>query len=187
LLAGALLRYRFSDKFELGLEVNYSEVSFTYTEEFLEYQSLAYSEKQRRLVAPLNAYYSPWNISGFIPYFKIGGGVAFNFSTEGQPIVSNTDINNPGEDAGATLDRSAYRIQLDPVVSAGIGVKYKLPSSYLFLDIGTMAGIRNQFVPGDYGSFESRYRYTGNDFRLNTLRFSAGYIFIIYKPEKIQE
>jgi len=187
LVAGGILRYRFSDKFELGLEINYSEASYTYTERFLGYQNIIYNKKQRRLVAPLNAYYSPWSFGGFIPYLKLGAGVAYTFSTDGQPTTDNIDDNNTGEDPGATVDRIDYTIKLDPIISAGIGMKYKLPSSYVFLDIGTMAGIRNQFVPGKYSSLESNYKFTGNELRLNTLRFSVGYIFIIYKPEKIQE
>ncbi len=184
---GGIIRYRINEEFEAGLELDYSEVSFSCSEKFLSYALVSYREKQRRLESALNVYYSPWNFSGFIPYFKVGAGLAFNLSTEGVSGFNNYDINNPFERASPDISRTDYREQADILAVAGIGCKYKLPSGYLFVDIDTRLGTVNQSIPGLPSDQELYYFFTDDSFRLNTMRFSLGYIFIIYKPERLPE
>lgn len=187
LTVGASVKFKLNERLELGMELNYSETSFIYTEEFLSYAKVEYSEKQRRLEAPVNVYYSFLSRGNFVPYVKGGLGVALNLSTVGQSTFTNLDGNNLFERAGGNENRVAYRKQLDMLVTAGFGCKYKLPSGFAFVDVGTSLGIRNQTVPGVSSDLEHYYFYTDDKFRLNTMRFSAGYIFILYKPERIQE
>lgn len=184
---GAMVRYRFNERIEAGLELDYSELSFSYREDFLSYGVVNYSEKQRRLEGVAYLYYQPWQFGGFVPYFKAGAGIAYKLSATGSVVFNNSDVNNPFERAGPETSRNESRIAADILGAAGFGCKYKLPSGYAFIDIDTRFGTMNQYLPGIPGDNELYYFFKDDRFRLNLSRISVGYIYIFYKPERIEE
>lgn len=184
---GGLVKYKINDFLEAGIELDYSETSFNNSEEFLSYGIVSYNEKQRRLESTVNVYYEPRDFNGFIPYFKAGAGVAYNISTTASSTFYNSDVNNPFERAGPEVNRVDSRNRSDILIAAGMGCKYKLPSGYVFFDLDTRAGLMNQSIPGVPADQELYYFFTDDRFRLNVMRASLGYIFIIYKPERIPE
>lgn len=184
---GGLVKYKISNLLEAGIDLDYSEASFTNREEFLSYAIVSYSEKQRRLESSLNIYYEPRDFNGFIPYLKGGAGMAYNIATTASSTLYNSDVNNPFERAGPEVARLDSRNRVDIFLVAGLGCKYKLPSGYVFFDMDTRAGLMNQSIPGMPADQELYYYFTDDRFRLNVMRVSLGYIFIIYKPERIPE
>ncbi len=184
---GGLVKYKINDFLEAGIELDYSEASFNISEEFLSYGIVSYKEKQRRLESTVNIYYEPWYFNGLIPYFKAGAGMAYNISTTASSTLYNSDVNNPFERAGPEVNRVDARNRADILIAAGLGCKYKLPSGYVFFDLDTRAGMMNQSIPGVPTDQELYYFFTDDMFRLNVIRASLGYIFIIYKPERIPE
>ncbi|HUS85954.1 MAG TPA: outer membrane beta-barrel protein [Bacteroidales bacterium] len=187
ILLGGNIRYPFNEKIEVGIEINYTETAFRYSEEFLYYGLVQYFEKQRRVETPVNVYYSPWHLGGFIPFFKGGFGAAIILSTDARSIFSNIDLNNPFENSGVNENRDDHRIRTDYMLTAGFGCKYKLPSSYIFVDVSTKLGLQNQAIPGIPTNQELYYLYTDDKFHLNSLNISMGYIYIFYKPQKITQ
>lgn len=185
--AGADIRYKLNDRLEIGLEIDYSEVSFKKTEDFLDFGMVEYYEKQRRFESPVSLYYNPKQYGSFIPYIKGGAGIAFNLYTDSRSAFINKDINNPVPRTGENVNRIDLRNRLDFMVAAGIGCKYKRTKGYAFIDISTQMGIKNQIIAGIPENMEWYYFYTDDMFRLNTLRLSMGYVFIIYKPERMEE
>lgn len=184
---GGLVKYKINDFLEAGVEMDYSEVSFNISENFLSYGIVSYNEKQRRLESTVNIYYEPWDFNGLIPYFKAGAGMAYNIATRASSTFYNSDVNNPFERAGPEVSRMDSRNRADILIAAGLGCKYKLPSGYVFFDVDTRAGMMNQSIPGIPTDQELYYFFTDDRFRLNVMRASLGYIFIIYKPERIRE
>ena len=185
--AGGDIRFKLNDQLEIGLEIDYSEVSFKITEDFLDFGVVEYYEKQRRLEIPLSLYYSPKQYGSFIPYVRGGAGVALNLNSDSRSAFINKDGNNPIPRTGENENRIDLRNKLDFMIAAGIGCKYKRTKGYAFIDISTRMGIRNQIIAGIPENMEWYYFYTDNMFRLNTLKLNLGYVFIIYKPERMEE
>ena len=185
--AGADIRFKLSDLLEIGLEIDYSEVSFKITETFLDFVEVEYYEKQRRIETPVSLYYSPKQYGSFIPYAKVGAGIALNLYSDSRSAFINKDINNPVPRTGENVDRIELRNPIDYIITAGIGCKYKRTKGYAFIDISTRIGLTNQIIAGTPENMEWYYFYTDDMFRLNTIKLSMGYVFIIYKPERMEE
>ncbi|MEZ5012480.1 MAG: hypothetical protein R2744_13295 [Bacteroidales bacterium] len=186
---GIEARFRVNELLEIGAGADYSQVGFSYTETYsLDFFTTITPEKQQRLELPVQLYINPLQYGIFFPYAKVGAGMSLNFNT-GKPVVftENIDVNNAVPHTGEPEKRNAAREFADPFVTAGVGCKVKLPRSYMFLDISGRFGTTNQTITEIPSNLEYYYYYTDDIFRTNTLRFSLGYIYIFYKPEKLQE
>ena len=179
-------RFKINNKIEVGGSVDYSQLGFKYTETILDFTQVNYSEKQQRLEIPLELFYSPKQFGLFHPYVKAGAGLALNFRTMAVVNTQNIDINNAVPHTGEPENRNPARNFADPLVVAGLGCKFKLPMSYLFIDISTHLGVRNQTILEEPSNLPYHYFYTDDFFRINSLKFSMGFIYIIYKPEKLE-
>lgn len=185
--AGIEAIIRLSDKFELGAGVDYTELSFSYSELYLNFALNSYTEKQRHIEIPLQLYYIPRTFGIVFPYVKGGLGMALNMSTTSEVAQVNLDANNPIPHPASQVNRTDGRQSLDQFISAGLGCRIKLPRSYAFADISTRIGTRVQSKAGIPSDLEYFYGYTDDLFSLSSIRFSVGYIFIIYKPSKREE
>jgi len=184
---GLDIRFKLGEKFELGIEADYSEISYRYNEDYLNFGLVDYFEKQQKIEASFMGYCVPKVFGRFSPYLKLGSGVGYNLATNANPLFEPIDVNNPAKRTGAAANRLSARIPLDAFIHPGAGVKFKLPSSYIFVDISSHISLRFQSFAANPDNEEYYYLYTDDRFVLNTLRFSAGYIFIFYKPEKLEE
>lgn len=185
--AGLEAKFRLGKYFELGAGIDYSQVTFSYKEAFLDFSEAVYPETQIRLEIPVQGYYYPLTVSGFSPYVKLGAAASFNISTVASLSANNTDANNIIPHTGPDEDRTDSRHFLEPIVIGGIGCKYKLPRSYIFIDISARLGTLNQYKEGLPANSEWFYYSTDDQFRINNLRLSLGYTFIFYKPSKKEE
>ena len=108
-------------------------------------------------------------------------------------------ITNP--DIGRSLDLTHIRSQLNHNLLFGLGVKYRLQYQYISFDVRYALGlnnrlnIKNQFDLGTGGQPNGndirelifRYGQVDNDFRLDNLSISFGYVYPLYRPRKIQK
>lgn len=185
--AGGDIRLALNDQLEIGLEIDYSELSFKISEDFLDFGVVEYYEKQRRIESPLSLYYIPKKYGSFIPYVRGGAGVALNLYSDSRSAFINKDLNNPIPRTGENVNRIELRNTLDFIITAGIGCKYKRTKGYAFIDISTRLGVVNQTIAGTPENMEWYYFYTDDMFRLNTFKLNFGYVFIIYKPERKEQ
>jgi hypothetical protein len=186
LTAGLEVLVRINDKIEIGAGVDYSEVTFSKSSDYLNYATNLYTEKQRRIETPVHIYYKPVSFGSFFPYIKGGTGVALNLSTTGDFMQTNLDINNVIS-RPATQETIDGRQFLDPFVSVGLGCRLKLPHSYAFVDVSTRIGTQIQSKASEPANPEYFYGITDDLFHLNTVRFNIGYIYIFYKPTRREE
>jgi len=180
-------RFKINDKFELGGAVDFSQLGFNYSETLLDFTRVSYSEKQQRLEIPLELFYSPKQYGLFHPYIKAGAGLALNFRTVAVVNTENIDVNNAVPHTGEPENRNPARNLADPLLVAGLGCKLKLPRSYFFIDVSTRLGLRNQTITEEPANLPYHYFFTDDLFRVNSLKFSMGYIYIFYKPEKLED
>ena len=185
--AGLEAKISFGEHFEFGAGIDYSQVTFSYKEPFLDFSEAYYPETQIRLEIPLRGYYYPLSFSGFSPYVSLGAAASFNVSTLASVSANNTDANNVIPHTGPDEDRTDSRHFLEPIIIGGIGCKYKLPRSYIFIDISARMGTLNQYKEGLPTNSEWFYYSTDDQFRINNLRFSLGYTYIFYKPSRKEE
>jgi len=75
---------------------------------------------------------------------------------------------------------------LDIFGQAGLGIKFKIPRGFLFLEARANMGFfdQNKGVGTNTDLLQNYYFYTSPDFRLNALNINIGYTYIFYKPSK---
>ncbi len=185
--AGLEARIRLSEKFELGAGVDYSQVTFSVTESFLNYSTANSPETQLRIEIPLLGYYFPKQYGGFSPYVKAGVAASMNISSIASQSSSNTDANNAIPKIGPDEKLTDSRQFIEAVAIAGIGCRYKLPSSYIFVDVSGRFGTLDQSKPGELTNSQWFYGVSDDRFRINNIRFNIGYTYIFYKPIKKEE
>lgn len=185
--AGLEVKFKFGEHFEIGTGFEYNQVTFGYNEPFLNFSESIYPEIETRLAIPVQGYYYPKSFGRFSPFIKLGGAASFNISTVANPRSNNIDANNVIPRTGEPENRTASRRFVEPIFIAGLGFRYKLPMSYFFVDISSHIGTLNQYSSGELTNSEWFYFCTDDSFRVNNLRFTIGYTYIIYKPSKKEE
>ena len=185
--AGLEAKIRISPAFEVGTGLDYSQVSFSVSEDLLEYTTATSPERQTRLEVPVLAYWIPMEVKGFSPYARAGAAGSFNISTLASQSNDNIDVNSTGGKEGKDEDKTASRsfFEVQPVI--GVGARYKLPRSYISFDISGRLATTNQAQPGDLKNSDWFYLISDDYFSINNIRFNIGYTFIFYKPEKIEK
>ncbi len=199
---GAGLEWHFFRNFSLVGEIGYNYRSWQVRVEMFEQDLLEMRQSTQWIDVPVYLKYST-NFSGkFKPYFFAGLEVNSMFSSRGRFVFSeNTavltddtgnrqtrEIVGPDERLESTMRR------VNRSMIFGAGVRYKFGFDYIFGEVRLRAGMNNVTNPDgrfptnadDPGYYDSniytRYAYVPDDFRINQLLFSIGYIKPLYKP-----
>ena len=176
-------------KLEINAEAGFSKLSFSNIGNFMGFGETDYSESQKRIEIPLSATYNPKSFGKLTPYVRLGFGPALTIGSTAKATFNPTDINNFESRKGSDIDRKDSRIVLDIFTQVGAGIKFKTPGGYLFSEVRSTFGILNQTIDGGETTSELiwHYFYKDNDFHINSLNFSVGYIQLFYKPSKRKE
>lgn len=203
---GGVGKFNFNPNFSLGLEVIYSFKSFLYESVLFDDPNVRFDEDllesvetQNWIDVPIYLKYSlvkkRWQ-----PNVYAGVALNFLFDAEAKITLLNRQVddeNNVSElpVSGPNIGFNEQRNFVNASLVLGGGVNYKINLNYIFFDVRYMAGINNLLnienqyrqVGEDY-SFETyaRYGYVDDDFRLNNVAFSIGFIKPIYKPRKVK-
>ena len=135
------------------------------------------------------------------PYGYAGYAVNLLLRDRGILTVTNRDSRPPttegeaesissSENETPNLNLSDHRQRLNGAFVLGGGIKYKYKLNYLFADLryslGTknMANAENRFTNYAEGL---PYPYVDDDFRMDNLAISVGYIHPLYKPRKLKK
>ncbi|HBH84420.1 MAG TPA: hypothetical protein DDY34_11495 [Bacteroidales bacterium] len=186
-------KMKMSEKLEMNLEIGYSQLAFTNTEDFLGTGTTTYKETQNRIEIPVSATYNIKSPGKLTPYGRLGLGPALTLNSGANARFDPSDvIGTPRKPAD--IDRKDSRIVLDLFGQIGAGVKYKTRGGYMFAEVRSNFGVFNQVLreslPSETHSsaeLNNSYYYVDDDFNLNALNFTLGYTQIFYKPSKRKE
>lgn len=145
------------------------------------------NENQTFLEAPLSLKYVIGN-GKIKPFLRLGVSLSLNLSANQSLNRVKTDIDATPEFSGPVVDVKGSRNVLNVFALAGAGIMYKIGYGNLFVDIRYMYGMSNfTKQSARYESFNSRltsYGFIDDDFAINSIQLSTGYIYSFYKVKK---
>jgi hypothetical protein len=134
------------------------------------------------------------------PYGYLGYSFSYLLRDVATIKKSNGDPQGDGSnqiiftnDESPTLNYSSHRRPLNRAFLVGGGVKYKFGLDYLFADLRVSVGMNNVIKrPQAEARFSdmtwvTQYGYVEDDFRMNSVLLSVGFIHPLYKPRKLKK
>ncbi len=175
--------------FNLSLEFQYLKHEYNYelSQAFwTKFSKSDFTETTIQFVAPLTVSYD-FNTGNLKPFLRLGVMPAYLL---GSSMNSGRDYLNAAFDNLPRVDKEMidYRTAFNVYAVTGGGLKYKIPyAGQLVLDIRFNMGLMNFVIPSErYISQDEIFRYysVDDDFRLNFLNVSLGWIYPLYKSKK---
>jgi len=176
---------------DLTLEVGLQSNSYQYQNTFFDYSNLSFRETITSLETPLyiKIYLgNKYNFGRIIKPFILGGG-NFNLLLQSKAKVERQD------QVSSTIQRQVTgpNVITTPLRQAnifsvlfGAGVEYKNSRGSWFMDFRYVINFNNMVnTQNRYNNPELlfRYGYVDNDFLLNNVRVSVGYLYPFYNPK----
>jgi hypothetical protein len=172
---------------EIGMGAGYSQLKWSNTiTNYNNFADIYYKEVQQRLEVPVFAIYDLTASPRLIPYLRAGTGACFNLSTSADASLTMYPGTKQSNLTGSTLKRNDSRVAIDPFLQVGAGIKYKIPRGFIFAEVRSNLGIRQQLVPGGtkVDDLQQYYKWSDPEFRLNSFNMNAGVSIIFFKPSK---
>lgn len=188
--AGVALHILLTKRIELNIESIYTRNNFSYNNLQYGFAEISMTEKHQRLEFPvsfsldLNNPESRWT-----PYLRIGA--SYGMILEAVSSYTRTHINT-GEEVFSPVE--ANNVYIDGKRNsdtfnalAGMGLKYKIPRGYFYLDLRYSYGLFNVVNPETRWNQDTvfRFYYADSDFHLDYLSFSIGYRYSFFKSKKL--
>ncbi len=173
--------------FIIGTEVNYKTSSYINVLD-LGFTKVTFKENFSTLDIPLFIKYE-FGKGKWRPFIKAGGGVNLLLGSEAEVAreYGEGSVRPQADETGPEISLKEQRNFLNYYVFGSLGVKYKLPMSFLYLDVRFNSGLTNS-VNGDnrYTNKDLAYRYyyIDDDFFINNAIISFGYEKLFYNPKK---
>ncbi len=199
-LAGVGAEYNYNDNLSATLGTSFTKASFKQTTTNLfgiDKDIIEFIDNQNWLTFPISIKYSQaegkWRRYGYVGY-----SINFLMSDKADIEINNRDA-KAGDDTGerTSFDKSIsninlidYRNKFNSSFFLGGGVKYKAGLDYFFLDLRYSFGMKNVANPDNRYNTSTiglPYPYVDDDFRIDNLAISIGYIHPFYKPRKLQK
>ena len=154
-----------------------------------QYNELSFDESQTRIEFPLTGTYD-FEFGNFKPYARLGINLGLITNVYSKITRTYTDGSQNIDVTGPDINIPDYRKKLNYWAVIGGGIKYKIPRSYIMLDLRYNLGLSNQAKPNDRLVFDSeqiwKYHYIDDNFTLDNFAFSVGFVYLLYKPRKIE-
>jgi hypothetical protein len=198
---GGGLEYNFNDNLVLATELNYTFTSYKVAESgyFDGMDGTEAVDRQNWFTVPLIAKYVA-STGTLRPYGYLGYSFAYLLRDAATIKKSNGDPSGDGSsqiiftnDESPTLNYTNHRRALNRAFIVGGGVKYKFGLDYLFADVRISMGMNNVISrPQSEARFSdmawvTQYGYVEDDFRINSILVSVGFIHPLYKPRKLKK
>lgn len=188
--------YHYTERISISAEINYAFTTFKYRNTDLFGRSkdiVEFTDRQNWVTVPVLIRYS--DITGRIrPYGFAGYSVNFLFSDHGNISVVNRDQKegetalNAEDGESPSLVLTDKRELFNRSVVLGGGVKFKQKLNYLFVEMRYAIGLTNVVNGANrYDEQTTRWPYVDDDFRMDNLAISVGYIHPFYKPRKLKK
>jgi len=198
---GGGLEYNLYDNLAIAAELNYSFRAYKVTQSgyFDGMDGTEVVDRQNELVLPLMVKYGA--SSGKVrPYGYLGYSLSYLLRDVATIKKSNGDPQGEGSnqiiftnDESPTLNYTHHRRLLNRSFLVGGGVKYKFGLDYLFADLRVVVGMNNVIKrPQGEARFSdmpwvTQYGYVEDDFRMNSVFLSVGFVHPLYKPRKLKK
>lgn len=198
---GGGLEYNLNDKFVLATELNYSFTSYKVIQSsyFDGMDETEFLDRQNWFMLPLIAKYVV-DKGSLRPYGYLG--YSFNYLLRDIGTIKKSNGDPSGDestqviftnDESPTLNYTSHRRLLNRAFLIGGGVKYKFGLDYLFADLRVSLGMNN-VISSPQGearfadvAWVTQYGYVEDDFRMNNVFISVGFIHPLYKPRKLKK
>lgn len=184
--AGVQIKRYINDKIDINLDIIYATKRFEMIQKELDSQ-IEYSENLSLFSLPLSVTYD-FKYKWLTPYARLG--VNFDYllnasSTVARKISGNNEVGNvKPSDIDIIDDRN--KINVSAII--GAGVKYGVKKGYLMLDLRYYMGITNSVNDENRWDNEEKipYYYVDDDFAVNNIFISIGYVFPFYKTKTVR-
>lgn len=177
--------YHYDTRFSLGAEVVYSFTSFSHNSKNLFKQggySVAFTDKQTWIGIPITARYTH-GTKPLRPYAFAGYSVNLLLRDRAAIVI---DGDNESEDFNYKYKRNNFATSM----LLGVGLKYKWGLRYIFGQVRYSFGLtnltnaRSRF--DEFDGINQEWTYVDDDFRMDNLYVSIGYIHPFYKPRELR-
>ncbi|MFH2095725.1 MAG: outer membrane beta-barrel protein [Bacteroidota bacterium] len=182
---GVKLNRYIASGLELNLELMLVQNNYEYVDTIFDFAFVSFDERQTRMDLPISATYE-FGKNKIKPYIKAGATGSYMVSSYSTAVRTYTD-NSHKDITGSDINLLEYRNNMNLSGLVGIGAKYKIRKGYFFLEARYNYGLFNQVNQDTrYTNPELIYKYfyIDNDFTLNNIFISVGYMYSIYKPKK---
>lgn len=182
--AGLQFKRYINENIDINLDVILTNKTFENNFDQLD-SKIEYKESQSMLSFPLSGTYD-FLLGKFSPYVRLGANLDYILTAEAD--ISRYIDPQAGVDdvTGPAIDIKDDRNPINISAMLGGGVKYYVKKGYLMLDVRYYLGLTNN-VNSDsrsiYGEKRSKYNYEDDDFAVNNLFISVGYVFPFYKTK----
>ena len=158
---------------------------FNYQITQLDFTTIDYDESQSVISVPLTGTYD-FSYKFLDPFVRIGFGI--DYIVGASSGVKRTFSDGAQDDlTGPDLDILNDRNALNYAAIVGGGLKYKTKKGYMLLDLRYHFGLNNivnsesRYSDGEKTFY---YNYTDDNFSLDNLYISVGYVFSFYKTKE---
>lgn len=175
------------NKVELNIGFQFAQNKYKNTKTEFDFSHVSFEETQTRLSFPIAISYD-LKTGKIKPFIRAGISFGYLLNSKALVIRSYTD-NSHAEVKGAEVDLKEFRNPFNIWAIIGTGLKYKVKRGNIFLDIKYNFGLFNQVKSStryDNSELIYKYYYIDNNFKINNLSISIGYMYLFYKPEKIK-
>jgi hypothetical protein len=184
---GALgLEYHYRENFSLAAEVMYSFTSFTYTSRNLFKEgnySLEFTDKQTWMSIPVSVKYTHGQ-RALRPFASLGYSVNLLLRDRADMVID-------GDKESEVFNYDYKRPKLHTAVVAGVGLKYKWGLRYIFGEVRYSLGMSNLTDPehrwDNFDGINQSWPYVDDDFRMDNVYLSIGYVHPFYKARKLKK
>ncbi len=171
-------------KIEINIQPMIVYNTFSYTDSIFDFTYVEIDEDQIRFDIPISITYE-FGKKRVRPYIRAGfsaGYIISSYSKANRIYSNNAHPNISGTDIDLLNCRRSFNFSS----LYGLGIKYKITRGFIFFDARYDFGVLNQVVTSKrYSNPELiyKYYYVDNNFKLNNIMLSVGYIYSIYKPK----
>lgn len=196
---GGGLDWNINDNLSLGGEVLFALKSFKVVKNKISLDDRQEMiERQTWFDVPLYVKYRdnsgkirPYGYAGFSLNALIGSNVELRLENQSPTLTekgSQVTTEGPNEKVGYK------RIFLNRSLLVGGGLYYKVGRNFIFADVRYMAGLNNVVndkknyldKDGNFSRTIGRYRWIGDDYRLDNISLSVGFVKPLYAPRRIK-
>jgi hypothetical protein len=178
--------YNYTSRIAFGAEAMMAFTSFTYNSKGVFEEgnySLEFTDKQTWIAVPLVAKYTHGD-KPLRPFASFGYSPSFL-------VRDRADIVIDGDRESEVYDYKYKRNSFNHSVFASIGLKYKWGLRYIFGELRYSAGLKNLTNPATrydhYDGINQQWPYVDDDFRMDNLYLSIGYVHPFYKARKLKK
>jgi hypothetical protein len=197
---GAGIDFNYNDFLSASAGINFTQASFkqTTTDLFgVDKDIIEFIDHQSWIAVPISIKYGQ-SKGKFRRYGYVGYSFNYLMGDKADLDIQNRDAKIGGEvEERSTFDKAIsnvnlidHRHKVNSSFFVGGGVKYKSGFDYFYLDLRYSLGMKNLSDPNNRyisNTLTLPYPYVDDDFRIDNLAISVGYIHPFYKPRKLKK